>query len=401
MSAAEPSDLRGAVDLAGDGFDRITAHIHEFHRAIADLPWRAVAALPASGLARRLHDGITDGVYAAVRITGAAAFGAARAVLRRIEMPAAAPPVARDVIAGALAGFVGDHALRRRNPLMPRLGFYRDGQRLALDRASLARAFPQASSRLVVFVHGLACTEHGWRLYADPAQPQTRPYGDRLADDLGYTPLYVRYNTGLHISSNGRRLAAALAQLVDAWPVRVETLALVGHSMGGLVIRAAAAHAHAKGHVWTTRLRYLVCLGSPHRGAPLERTVDGLTQVLMPFALSRPWARLLQARAVGIRDLKYGATSDADWRDGPTRRWRPARPVARVPQVRYCFIGSSLGASTDTWFAQTLGDGLVPTPSSLAAELADAETVSLCGLHHMQLLNHPAVYAHLRRILGG
>ena len=36
--------------------------------------------------------------------------------------------------------------------------------------------------------------------------------------ELGYTPLYVRYNSGRHISENGRDLAEQLERLVAAWP---------------------------------------------------------------------------------------------------------------------------------------------------------------------------------------
>lgn len=399
------SDLRGAVQLAGDGFDQITARIHEFHRAISDQPMRGLAPLPATAPVRTLHDGITDGVYAAVRLTGAAVFGTATTLLRqaeRLPLRAAAPVPAspgRDLVAGALAGFVGDHAVRRRNPLMPRLGFYRDGRRLALDRAALTAAFPQATGKLVVFVHGLACTEHSWRLYEDAGRADTMAYGDRLAEEFGYTPLYLRYNSGLHISKNGRGLARALARLSAAWPTRIDEIALVGHSMGGLVARAAAAHGLACGNAWAGRVSRVVCLGSPHRGAPLEQAVDGLTRVLDRFELSRPWGRVLGVRSVGIRDLKHGATSDADWRDGRSRRWRSPQPIARLPGARYHFIGSSIGVSADDPLGRFLGDGLVRLPSSLTAELADADTATLFRLHHMRLLNHPAVYAQLRTAL--
>lgn len=396
------SDLRGAVQLAGDGFDQITARIHEFHRAISDQPMRGLAPLPATAPVRTLHDGITDGVYAAVRLTGAAVFGAATTLLRqaeRLPTSAATPALAprgRDLIVGALAGFVGDHAARWRNPLMPRLGFYRDGQRLSLDKAALGTAYPEATTKLVVFVHGLACTEHSWRLYEEPGRPETRAYGSRLSEEFGYTPLYVRYNSGLHISRNGRGLARALAQLTAAWPVAVDEIVLIGHSMGGLVIRAAAAQGLAHADTWIGRVSRVVCLGSPHRGAPLEQAVDGLTRVLDRFELSRPWSRVLGVRSVGIRDLKHGATSDADWRDGRSRRWRSPQPIARLPGARYHFIGSSIGISASDPLGRFLGDGLVCLPSSLASELADADTATLFGLHHMQLLNHPAVYAQLR-----
>ena len=155
---------------------------------------------------RVLHDGITDGVYGAVRLTGTAILDAATTILRQAERSfptaAAGPHRERDLLIGAVAGVVGDHAAVRRNPLMPRLGFYRDGRRVEPRAAALAQSYADATPRLAIFVHGLACTEHGWDFYRDPARPDTTPYGTRLAAGHGYTPLYVRYNTGLPIDAD-------------------------------------------------------------------------------------------------------------------------------------------------------------------------------------------------------
>ena len=41
----------------------------------------------------------------------------------------------------------------------------------------------------------------------------------------GWTPVYVRYNTGRRISENGRSLAELLEETVADWPVDVEEIA--------------------------------------------------------------------------------------------------------------------------------------------------------------------------------
>lgn len=408
MKSLAPSRLaywRGALQFAGDGFDLITQRVHGIHRAIADKPFQALAPLPALGDSsapvRQIHDTITDGVYGVVRLSGNALIGAATEVLKQADRVVPPTPMApnfyRDSAVSALGGLFGDHAARKRNPLMPHLGFYQDGARLALTRTVLAAAYPQATRKLVVFVHGLSCTEHGWQFYVDPAQPETASYGTRLAAEFGYTPLYLRYNSGLHISGNGRRLAQQLTRLLANWPTDVEDIVLIGHSMGGLVIRAAAAQALNQNLSWAGKISRVICLGSPHRGAPLEQAVDGLTRVLGRFDLTRPWGQLLEARSVGVRDLMHGATSDADWRDGGTRSWRPPQPLARLPDAQYHFIGSSIGVSERDPIGRFLGDGLVRLPSSVAAELADAHTATLFRINHMRLLNHPLVYAELRK----
>ena len=61
--------------------------------------------------------------------------------------------------------------------------------------------------------------------------------------------------------------------MVAAWPVEVEEVALVGHSMGGLVSRSAAHSRSSDGAAWVEHVRKVVSLGSPHMGAPLEQAV--------------------------------------------------------------------------------------------------------------------------------
>ncbi|NGY05163.1 esterase/lipase family protein [Solimonas terrae] len=399
----------GGVELLGDTYAQITAGIHEFHRAIARQPFRTVDAIPTlgSGAApvRVLHDGITDAVYTGVREIGALAFTLAGGALKlveqqtsEVEATASAHP-RTDLAFSALSGLFGDHLIGRRNPVAPQFGLYVDGLKIETDRSSLAARFPDAEPRLVVFVHGLCCNETSWQLYRQAGVRQSLPYGARLAEH-GYTPLYLRYNSGAHISQNGRRLARLLQQLLTQWPRAVEDITLIGHSMGGLVIRSAAAAGLRRGDAWTGKVGSLICLGSPHQGAALERGAQALAQVLQGFELSRPWARVLEARSVGIRDLRFGATSDADWRDGLKRDWRPPASIARLADAQYHFIGCSVGDDEHDWRGKLLGDGLVHLPSSLAKELADADTAVLFRRHHMQLLNDPAVYALIAERLG-
>lgn len=394
--------LRGAVQFAADGFDTLTARIHDIHHAIAAQPFGALARVPAiaSGAApvRLAHDSISAGVYGSVRLIGTTVFAGLDAALRAsapLLAQTTLPPETRravDLAASAASGVFGDRMASRRNPLTPRMGFYVDQQRLSLNPASLRAQFPDARRRLVVFVHGLSCNEQSWQLYRQHSQP----YGERFGA-AGYTALYLRYNTGLHISRNARRLAQLLTRLSERWPQPIEEIVLVGHSMGGLVIRAACA---VEAQAWTAHVRHVVCLGSPHRGAPLEKGVQALCAGLDAFALTAPWGRLLAARSRGIRDLRFGATSEADWRAGARREWHPAQPLPRLAHARYHFIGSSIGRNAGDRLGQALGDGLVRLPSALAADLADADTAVLFGLHHLRLLNDAHVAALLADQLG-
>ncbi|TJY59285.1 hypothetical protein E4T66_12855 [Sinimarinibacterium sp. CAU 1509] len=401
---SEWQQWRGTVQLAGEGFDEITSRVHEFHRAISDIPFRSLAPIPAvnagAATTRVVHDTVTDGVYTAVRLVGKAVFQTAAVVMRESEplvtRRAAVPHRVRDDLVSAASGLVGDHMARSRNPLTPRLGFRHRGAPLPLQRDALAAAYPQARSHVVVFAHGLCCNENSWRLYVREGDEQSRPYGERLEADLEASTLYLRYNSGQRIADNGRALARQLQRLNAQWPVPIERITLIGHSMGGLVVRAAAAEGHARHAPWADKVQQVICLGSPHLGAPLEKLVHAGIPLLHRFSLSRPLARVLDVRSVGIRDLRHGSVHPRDRHAlaaGETAEL-PAR-IARLPQARYHFIGSTLGGSETDPVSQVIGDGLVLLPSAKAHHLADADTATLFRMSHMRLLNHPLVYAHL------
>ena len=408
-------ELRGSLRLTGAAFDQITSRVEEFHRAIADMPFNTVGAVPGlregAAPARTLHDGIADGVYASIRGIGGAVFKLADAGLKaaernyqpaeRKEVAMTAPALAYDNLVSAMVGLVGDTMSQERNPLAPRLGFYREGHRRALTPTALAAAYPEASGKLVVFIHGLCCNEHTWRFYQRPDDADTVPYGDRL-DKLGWTALYVRYNSGLHISLNGRTLARQIQKLVEAWPVPVTEIALIGHSMGGLVARSAC-HAGGKAKLpWTQQVSQVICLGSPHLGAPLAHGAHLAAAALDRFALSRPVSKILNVRSVGIRDLQHGRIADEDWKKRPADALgaEALTPIPRLEGTRYHFIGSSFGIDENDLVGRVLGDGLVKLPSATARHLADADTATLYRAHHMSLLNHPAIWAQIAARLG-
>jgi pimeloyl-ACP methyl ester carboxylesterase len=214
-----------------------------------------------------------------------------------------------------------------------------------MNAASVSKAFPEATGRIAVFVHGWCMTEGSW--WRSPRDGESRrPYGARLRSDLGFTPVYLRYNTGLHISDNGKALAAVVDQLQALWPVPVEEIALVGHSMGGLVVRSACHYGTQQQHGWPDAVRHVVCLGSPHLGADLEKGVNAASWALAQLPETQALASFLNARSSGTKDLRYGALLDEDWsecdpdeflRDRchevpfPSRRRLPLRSDQRGP----------------------------------------------------------------------
>jgi pimeloyl-ACP methyl ester carboxylesterase len=240
-------------------------------------------------------------------------------------------------------------------------------------------------------------TELTWRLGG------RETYGERLARDLGCTPLYVRYNTGRHISENGRSLSELLERLVADWPVEVRDIALVGHSMGGLVARAACACAVEHEAGWVRHVRHVVSLGTPHLGAPLEQAAHRAAHALQALPETRPFGNFLRRRSAGIRDLNQGSLVDEDWRDRDPDALRLAacREVPLLDGAAHHFVTATITRDAAHPVARIVGDVLVLVPSAsgesktrrIGFRTEDGHHVG--GTHHLALLNHPAVYPKL------
>jgi pimeloyl-ACP methyl ester carboxylesterase len=267
------------------------------------------------------------------------------------------------------------------------------GRDVRLDRAGLAGTFPEASDSVVVFVHGLCETEDYWNRRRRPrSDVPVGSYGERLARDEGWSPVFIRVNTGLSISENGAGLAALLGRLTTNWPVPVRRIALVGHSMGGLVLRAACAvttDAAPDRSPWVDRVTDVVTLGAPHLGAPLERVVARGSKALGVLPESAPLGRILEYRSVGILDLRQGLAPD----------------VQHLPHARYHLVAGSLTRSPRHPVALGIGDLLVQPRSALGRPrhgpemFPGADALHVPGASHFDLLNHDDVYAALRRWL--
>ena len=249
------------------------------------------------------------------------------------------------------------------------------GRPVPLTPDAITDAYPRPTDALAVFVHGLCLTEQSWRRPPRPvAQADPRTYGERLSEDLGFTPIDIRYNTGLHISTNGRTLEKILTRLVEVWPVPVKHIALIGHSMGGLVARSACHYGDEQNHRWTRATRQVVCLGSPHQGAELEKGVNAAAWAMAKFGETRAVAELLNLRSDGIKDLRFGALLDDDWNEADADEFLRdrCREVPFLSSATYYFVATSAGPAA---VGLLLGDSLV-RPSSAAGRAASVDSRS-------------------------
>jgi pimeloyl-ACP methyl ester carboxylesterase len=394
-------ELRSLARLGFDELRGATGGIGSVHRAVASRAFRMSGAGAAP--ARALHDAISNGVYAglvgATRLVGTAAdAGLGRRPVRDGRALSTSPRGA--LVVGALGGLIGDALEREGSELVEPMSVRIGGRPVPLEPAALAAAFPEATERVVVFVHGLMETEFSWRVGAGP---DGETYATRLRRDLDCTPVEVRYNSGRHISANGLSLAELLEELVAAWPVEVDEVALIGHSMGGLVARSACYQGAARGHAWVRQVCHSISLGSPHMGAPLAQGVHWASAGLHALPETRPFARFLRRRSAGIRDLRQGSLVDADWRDCDPDALRAAacQEVPLLEGATHCFVAATITRSNRHPVARVLGDCLVLEPSASGRSRTrripfEAEHgMHLGGTHHIALLNHPAVYERL------
>jgi pimeloyl-ACP methyl ester carboxylesterase len=395
-------ELRALTRLAFDELGDAAGGIGSIHRGIAGRVFSAVGW--GGRVVERSHDAISAAAYGAVRGTFLAGGRAAAAALgaRHSASPLSVTPRGATVL-GVLGGLIGDELERQASPLQQPMAVRAAGRVVPPERDALAAALPAASGRLVVLLHGVMETEHAWEL---GAHREGGTYGSRLAADLGLTPVYVRYNSGRHISENGRSLAELLEALTGAWPVEVEEIALIGHSMGGLVARSAGHQAAEEGMAWVRQVRWIVSLGTPHMGAPLAQAVHYAGAALSALPETRPFGAFLCRLSGGIRDLRQGSLVDEDWRDRDPHALKAVacREVPLLNGVTHCFISATITRSERHPVGRLLGDALVLTPSasgrSSSRRIAFQEGRHVGQAHHLALLNHPAVYEQLHEWLS-
>ncbi|MBY0237852.1 MAG: GPI inositol-deacylase [Burkholderiaceae bacterium] len=379
-------ELAGAARLVTGAVQGVTDIAEAVHTAI-------LSNVPAGKPLARAASLVYGGVRGSAGLAGAGLerlLGALQGVLGE-----ATPSHRREALLAALNGVVGDALARSGNPLAIPMTLRRHGAPLAVGTEQ-----PQGdiSGRIVVLVHGLCMNDVQWRRNG-------HDHGELLRRERGYTPVYLHYNSGRHISENGRDFAQQLQALVLSWPVPVTELVIVGHSMGGLVTRSACHYGAEAGYDWLGRLSKLVFLGSPHHGAPLERGGNWVHVLTDLSKYSAPFSRLAKLRSAGITDLRHGSLLDNDWQDGDRFAHRRALPqFVPLPVGVACHtVAAAMGANTGTFVGnmkgKIVGDGLVPLDSALGRHAEAGRTLAFAperqavleGVNHMALLDAPAV----------
>jgi pimeloyl-ACP methyl ester carboxylesterase len=398
-----PADLKAAAQLAATathGVIDLTETVHQSVRRRLGL---------SAGASPERTGGLTGHIYEAVRgvtrLVGWGTNAALAAVLPLLSDPASHPEASpqREAVLAALNGVLGDRLQAMDNPLAQAMQLRAGGVPLTLTTDALMLQLPSAGPHLLLLIHGLCMNDTQWCRNG-------HDHGAFLAPALGATPVYLRYNSGLHTSVNGRELAQLLERLVAVWPVPLERITVIGHSMGGLVARSALHIGQQDGQRWPALLQDLVFLGTPHHGAPLERAGHGADALLASNPFTAPFARLGQIRSAGITDLRHGHVQDADWqgRDRFASGADHRQPLPLPGGVRSFAVAATLAGQRSRVAERLTGDGLVPLDSALGRHEDPAlrlevprerqRTVFRTG--HLDLLSSAVVAGQLKAWLG-
>lgn len=378
------SDLRGAVGLAVDATVGVTDIVEKVHHTVqlGHLPFgksRATATAGITGLVYRSIRGVTRAVGKGLDVGLAPA---------SYLLPESASNPSRDAVVSAINGICGDHLSQAGNPLAIKMHLRYAGEELDLSDPVTGQASDgpeNQNEKLLLFVHGLCLNESHWaRDGFNRAQ--------EMARKLGFTPVYLRYNTGLPIAENGRQLAMLLEKLQRNWPGPISSLIIAGHSMGGLVARSAVLHGSGLAHVWPEHLSSLVFIGTPHHGAPLERGGDWFDRLLELSPYAAPFAGIGKKRSAGINDLQHGCITDVRGQKVP------------LPKGVNCYALAATLADKQSWIHQrVIGDGMVPVDSALGACRDPDSCLGFPSEHqwlafktgHMQLLSSTLAFGRI------
>lgn len=390
---SEPVRTTDAAALALDYGERIIlGTVRDMHAATAR---RAFGATRIVGgrVPESLHDAVVTSIYGALSGGMRLSSGALRSLgARGLGRPLENFLAGRQLMA-AVNGLIGDELRMLDDPHAIKMAVRMAGEDVPASPFWLRQAFPQATGHLVVFLHGLCESEEAWNIRARALGDS---YATRVAAETDGTPVMVRYNTGLHVSENGQHLEVLLDQLVEAWPEKVNRISLVGHSMGGLVARAATNYATASNKTWPLLVRDVMCLGTPHTGAAMEKVAHMGSRALRFFPISAPFGGILDTRSAGIVDLRHGYISQEEWEGQDlTSQWGLDRiAAAPLAHAEYHFVACTIGATEHHPFSTILGDLLVHFSSATGVGktgpvVDGAQFEYVPSANHFTLLNHP------------
>jgi pimeloyl-ACP methyl ester carboxylesterase len=337
-----------------------------------------------------------------------------------------------NMIRSILSGVVGDYLVKENNPLAIDMAFYHQDKALLMD-APLSQQMQcilskPLSNKIIILVHGLTNLETVWDFKSevtDPGQGDASlydyapndtfnngvqavsrdNYGVRIHEAYGFTPFYLRYNTGLSINQNGQKFHELLNQLQTVYPIEIEEFVLMGFSMGGLLLRSAQKIAQDVNAQWINRLSSCYYIATPHEGSPLEKFGHLTSSIirLAPKEYISHWADWIDMRSQGIQDLKHGhfhldnldGGSNIDEEDSLGQGMRCG---SFYVDAHHHFISGALSKNNDSLINHFFGDSLVRQSSAKPISAPkDGKSAHFDGIGHFSLACSNEIYRQIHK----
>jgi pimeloyl-ACP methyl ester carboxylesterase len=393
------SDLQGLSKLIIDATLNVTTIAEDLNRQIVHPPY-----LPSSTI-QHVISGISSIIYSSVRGTTKLV---GRGITKGLSQLAPERSIGgsfeqKETILSILNGVIGDYLNKEKNPLAIPMQFKYQGKTLPLQSKAIKEVYSKPSGKILLMVHGLCMDDIQWNRSG-------HNHGELLAKEFNSSPIYLRYNSGLHISENGLAFNSLLETLVQNWPVPIEEITILAHSMGGLVTRSAYNYGSLAQKTWTKHLKKIIFLGTPHLGAPLERVGNHVDYLLEAIPYTRPFARLGKMRSAGITDLRFGILVEEDWKNlDRFKNELEEATILPLPKEVTCYaIAASIQGSTTNIPLEQLGDGLVPIKSALgqhtnttkSLQFKPSNTFIIRQINHLELLSNLEVHQKLKQYLS-
>jgi len=300
-------------------------------------------------------------------------------------------------------GILGDRLEKWSLPFSQEMCLIQDGKALELNKESISNL--HLTGKISVLVHGLVSDETMWTYDVE------KDYGRELQKEFGISPVYLRYNSGRHISDNGKSLDAILQVLCKLSPKKIQEITFVTHSMGGLVTRSACFYGQKNRSNWVSRVKRIFFIGSPHHGAPLEKFGNLVTTILgkIPNPFTYLTKEAINLRSAGIKDLRYGFLVEEDWKgkDLDAFHIHEKTHVPLLKTAKHYIISGTVSENEDSFLSTFFGDAVVGKESSLGKsgnakynlEFSHENIKIIPGVHHIQLMHDPQVYEALRGLM--
>jgi pimeloyl-ACP methyl ester carboxylesterase len=256
--------------------------------------------------------------------------------------------------------------------------------------AELRSALPRAVGKLpVVFVHGMLGSPGNWSVMLEGLSADPTVHGH-------FQLLTFRYDSLRPIPESGQKLLAALGEArrrfdPEGCDPSFEKVVLVGHSMGGLVAKAAAhapgpqpsetvdRPASGIGRPVTPRVGRVIFIATPHRGSPLDRGA---------VRSAGSWLARNISASSDVEGSWLTSVDQLTWDHPLLAELETARAAEGAP------FHSIIAALRDP-SAKGATDGLVPVAS---ARLGGARSEVVVLTHHL-CLQHPEVIREVHRVL--